>query len=225
MKKPSRRKRILLWAVVMPLLAVVLVIAGCNLAIVGSASNRTFDNTNDIPYNKVGLLLATSPYTPGGARNYYFENRIKAAAELFEAGKIKYIIASGGDYTKTQDYGYDEPKAIRDSLVVNGVPYNRIILDYDGTRTLNSIVKAKEAYGLNSVTVISQRDHNMRAINLADDVGLKTVAYNADPSPIFRNRLKNTLREYLARVKVFVDKIFSVKPSYPSDETVKKEIM
>ena len=47
----------------------------------------------------LGLLLGTSPITPHGARNFYFENRIKAAAELYHAGKIKKILASGGDYT------------------------------------------------------------------------------------------------------------------------------
>lgn len=41
-----------------------------------------------------------------------------------------------------------------------GVPADRIILDYEGTRTLNSIVKAKEVYRLDSVTIISQKYHN-----------------------------------------------------------------
>lgn len=175
------------------------------MLVIANANGKTFDDVSEMPHNKVGLLLATSPITPGGAHNFYFDNRIKAADELYKAGKIDIIIASGGDYTKTQTIGCDEPKAILDSLVARGIPADRIIFDYDGTRTLNSIVKAKEVYGLDSLTLISQKYHNERAIFLADEYDIYAVGYNAEPSPIRRNRIKNTLREYLARVKMFID--------------------
>lgn len=176
-----------------------------------NASGRTYHDVNEIPYNKVGLLLATSPITPGGAHNFYFENRIKSAEELYNAGKIDYIIASGGDYREDHKFGCDEPGAIKDSLVARGIPEDRIILDYDGTRTLNSIVKAKKIYELDSVTLISQKYHNERAIYLADKNGLNAIGYNAEPSPIRRNRIKNTLREMLARPKMFIDFIYNPK--------------
>lgn len=183
----------------------VFLILACHIAVVWNASGRTYDNVADIPHNRAGLLLATSPVTRSGEHNHYFDNRIKAAEELYKAGKVNYIIASGGNYTRNQKYGCDEPQAILDSLVSRGVPANRIILDYEGTRTLNSIVKAKSVYGLDSLTLISQKYHNERAIYLADKYGLHAVGYNADPSPVLSKRIKNTLREYLARVKMFID--------------------
>lgn len=186
---------------------IVIIMVSCYLIVVVNASSRTFDKVEDVPHNKVGLLLATSPITPGGARNFYFDNRIKAADELYKAGKIDYIIASGGDYTKDRNnpHGCDEPASIRDSLAVRGVPADKIILDYEGTRTLNSIVKAKEVYKLDSMTLISQKYHNERAIWQADHYGLHAIGYNAAQSPIRRNRIKNTLRELLARPKMFLD--------------------
>ena len=201
MKK--REKRIGLIAI--GFVSVLLVIISCHCIVVWNASGETYDNVSDIPHNKVGLLLATSPITPGGAHNYYFENRIKAADELYKAGKIDFIIASGGDYTQSQKNGCDEPGAIRDSLVARGVPIEQIILDYEGTRTLNSIAKAKQVYGLDSLMLISQKYHNERAIYIADQYDIHAIGYNAEPSPIRRNRIKNTLREYLARVKMFID--------------------
>ena len=177
----------------------------CHFIVVGNASGRTYEDVDSVPHNRYGVLLATSPITPGGAHNFYFDNRIKAAEELYKAGKIDYIIASGGDYTKEHKNGCDEPAAIRDSLVVRGIPADRIILDFEGLRTINSIVKAKEVYGLDSVTLISQKYHNERAIYLADHYNLQAIGYNAEPSPIRRNRIKNSLREYLARVKMFID--------------------
>ena len=180
----------------------------CYGLVTWNASGRTYDDVNEIPYNKYALLLATSPITPGGAHNFYFDNRINAADELYKAGKFDYIIASGGDYTKDHKFGCDEPAAIRDSLVARGIPEDRIILDYDGTRTLNSIIKAKQGYKLDSVTLISQKYHNERAIYLSDKYDIYAIGYNAAPSHIRRNRIKNTVREIFARPKMFIDIIF-----------------
>ncbi len=196
---------ILIWVTCSAIVLLLLTIVTCHFIVFGNASGRTYEEVDSIPHNRYGLLLATSPITPGGAHNFYFDNRIMAADDLYKAGKIDYIIASGGDYTKEHENGCDEPVAILDSLVVRGIPADRIILDYEGMRTLNSIVKAKKIYGLDSVTMISQKYHNERAIYLADHYNLHAVGYNAEPSPIRRNRIKNTLREYLARVKMFID--------------------
>lgn len=204
----------LVWLMTIGAICVLLIIIVCHCIVVSNASGKTYDDVEKVPHNKVGLLLATSPITPGGDHNFYFDNRIKAADELYKAGKIDFIIASGGDYTQTQKNGCDEPAAIRDSLTARGIPENRIILDYEGTRTLNSIAKAKEIYGLDSLVLISQKYHNERAIYLADKYDLHAVGYNAEPSPVRRNRIKNTLREYLARVKMFVDFSFGSKPLF-----------
>ena len=186
----------------------------CYGLVTWNASGRTYDDVKDIPHNKYALLLATSPITPGGAHNFYFDNRIKATEELYKAGKVDYIIASGGDYTKDHKFGCDEPAAIRDSLVARGIPEDRIILDYDGTRTLNSIIKAKQVYKLDSVTLISQKYHNERAIYLSDKNGIYAIGYNAAPSHIRRNRIKNTVREIFARPKMFLDFVLIDSPEF-----------
>lgn len=188
-------------------------IAGAFLVLMGiygivslNSAGRTYDDVSSIPAREYGLLLATSPITPQGGHNFYFDNRIKSAVELYNAGKVKKIIASGGDYTGQHNgNGCDEPKAILDSLVAKGVPAEAIILDYDGQRTIKSIVNAKEKFGLDTVTLISQKYHNERAIYQADHIGIDAIGYNAEPSPIRRNRIKNTIREYFARVKLFID--------------------
>lgn len=207
----TKKKRIVA-SIIICLGIVVLILFGCYTSVFINALGRTYDKVEDIPTHEYGLLLGTSPFTAQGARNYYFENRIKSAAELYKAGKIKQIIVSGGDYTRT--LGYDEPRAMTDSLVAHGVPFNAIVRDYEGTRTLRSIVKAKETYHLDSVILISQKYHNERAIAQADKYGLKAVGYNAPHSHIKRNRLKNVLREFPARVKLYFDLWFGVKPSF-----------
>lgn len=193
----------------------VLLLPGIYASVSFNASGRTYDNVEDVPAHVYGLILGTSPYTVLGARNYYFENRIKSAIELYNAGKIQQIIVSGGNYT--EENGYDEPRAMTDSLISHGVPFNSIIRDYDGTRTLRSIVKAKETYKIDSVIVISQKYHNERAIAQADKCGLKAIGYNAPHSHILRNRIKNILREFPARVKLCFDLLFGDNPTFEEE--------
>ena len=180
----------------------VITIVGCYAIVSLNARGKTFDHTEDIPYNEAGLLLGTSPITPQGEHNYYFDERIKAAATLYHSGKIKRIIASGGDYSNQG--GCNELTAMRDSLIKQGVPDSLISLDYQGTRTLHSITKVKN---LGSITIISQKYHNERAIYLAEHYGLQAVAYNATIPNIAKKKIRNISREFLARVKLFTDLI------------------
>ena len=202
-----KRRRIKQIAIVVfgGLLAIAIVIAVCNILVVNNAKGRTFDNLSDVPTREIGLLLGTSPITPDGAHNYYFDNRMKAAADLYHAGKIRRILVSGGDYTMTEKHGCDEPTAMRDSLVAHNVPDTCIIEHWQGWRTINSIEAVKNLYDFDSITIISQKYHNERALYQADHFGLDAVGYNAEPSPIKSSRIRNAIREYMARVKVFID--------------------
>lgn len=212
-KQPIKKALLFLGAIIA---FVVIVLVSCYITVVVNASGRTYDKVEDVPETEFALLLGTSPITPGGARNFYFDNRIKSTVELYKAGKIKKIIASGGNYTQDSNnpHGCDEPCAMRDSLVKYGVPWGVITLDYDGTRTLNSIVKAKEKYRLDSVLIISQKYHNERAVWQADHYGLHAIGYNAAHSHIKRNRIKNIAREFPARVKLMLDMMFGKKPTF-----------
>lgn len=198
-------KKRVIWIGVGTIGAVLLLVAVCNLVILISSKGRIYDDIMQIPKNRYGLLLGTSPITPRGTRNLYFDGRIKAASELYHIGKIEYIIASGGDYTAQHEFACNELTAMRDSLIILGVAPDKIILDYDGLRTINSIKKAKRLYGDEQITLISQKYHNYRALFQAKHFNLDAVAYNAHEPEILFFKIKNRLREYLARVKVFID--------------------
>ena len=155
----------------------IIAIVCCHCIIMFSAKNRCYDNLSDLPFHEYGLLLGTSPVTPQGEHNYYFDTRIQATAELYHHGKIRRIIASGGNYI--DQGGCNELTAMRDSLIAYNIPDSAIILDYQGTRTLYSILQAKRICDPTNITIISQKYHNERAIYLARHYGLEAVAYNA----------------------------------------------
>lgn len=204
-KRLKRIKRGLALLIILPLLTVL----ACYLIIEDAASGKTFYTTREIPPNKVGLVLGTSNRLIEGGSNPYYVNRIAATVSLFKAGKIKYVLVSGDNATPY----YNEPETFKKDLIAGGIPEDRIFLDYAGFRTLDSMVRAKEVFGLDSVTVISQKFHNERAIYLAQRKGLEAIGFNA--RDITGNKaIKVQSREIFARVKVFIDLLLNTQPRF-----------
>lgn len=199
------KKRKIIFCILAIIVVFVAVIALCDVIVSRNAFGKTYDNVDSIPHRKVGMILGTSPIsTWNGRRNYYFDHRIKAGAELYKAGKVDWLVVSGGDYRNTEN-GYDEPVAMRDSLMQQGVDSTRIILDYDGTRTLNSIAKMRDVYCLDSIIIISQKYHNERALYQAKHLGIEAIGFNAKTPGKRTSWWRNRGREVLARVKLFID--------------------
>lgn len=184
-----------------------------NYMINSQAEDYIYDSVEDIPENKVGLLLGTSKFLSNGNINLYYTYRINATVELYNAKKIEFVLISGDNGSTS----YDEPTTFKDDLIALGIPENKIFLDYAGFRTLDSVIRSKEIFGQSSITIISQQFHNERAIYLAKHNNIKAVAFNAqDVSG--RYGFKVQLREYLARAKASIDILFNVEPKFLGDK-------
>lgn len=206
-----KRKFLLFTATAVWLLMAVIFLS--NYVVVTKTSALVYDNVDKIPYNRVGLLLGTSKYTTKNYQNQYFVNRIHAAADLFHAGKIDYILISGDNRYAY----YNEPQMMQEDLVELGVPKEKIFLDYAGFRTLDSVVRAKKVFGLKRFTVISQRFHNERALFIAQKNGLNAVGYNA--KDVGKNYgFKTNIREKFARVKVVLDMMTGKEPKFLGEQ-------
>ena len=190
------------------LLFIVSTIMLCHYIVVWNANGKIYTKIEDIPASDIGLLLGTPPQTRyGGMSNSFFNYRIDAAEALYKAGKIGYLLISGDDNSLN---GLNEVQCVKDSLIIRGIPASVIFLDGKGLRTFDSVVRTSTLFGVKSFTVISQKFHNERAIYLAEHLNLdieKVQAFNAK-SPISNLSILTYLREYLARVKMFMDIFF-----------------
>ena len=200
-------------AVLLGVLSIAVILFSCNKIIKKATKNRTYWSIQNIPKNRVGLVLGTSNKLVGGGSNPYYTNRIKATLELYNAGKIDYVLVSGDNGSQY----YNEPHVFKTDLVRGGIPAERIFLDYAGFRTLDSMVRAKAIFGLDHVTIISQKFHNERAIYLAEKKGLHAIGFNADGISLNQG-LKVQIREYFARVKVFIDLALNTQPKFFGDK-------
>lgn len=170
-----------------------------NVTAVWASRGKLFNDVKDLPPAKVGLVFGTSDRFQG-RENRYFRYRIDAAVDVWKAGKVETLIVSGDNRSKY----YNEPQKMKDALVEEGVPASRIVCDYAGLRTLDSVVRAKEIFGLNKILVISQRFQNERAIYIAQAHGMEAYGYNAEDVELQAGS-KTKIREVGARVKMWLD--------------------
>jgi|GEM_PF-2616116 len=193
-------------------LLTVAIIVVCIVAVIGiwfnhlvdvSATGCIYSDPNLIPYNRAAIVLGCPATDRQGRPSLTYRNRIEAAAQLYHRGQVSYIIASGSA---------GQPWQMRADLVARGVPGEDIRQDDGGYRTLASIIRARDIFGLKSFTVVTQPGHAARAIYLAKSYGLEAVAFSArDP-----RRARDLAREYLAHVKAVLDVyILHRHPSLP----------
>jgi SanA protein len=159
--------------------------------------------------NPVALVLGTSPKVDLWD-NPFFVGRIDAAAALYHAGKVQHLLVSGDNGRRT----YDEPSAMRDALIAQGVPAKSITLDYAGFRTLDSMARAHAVFGLTRCTIVSDDFHLPRSIYLAQAHGIDAVGFASRPVP-WKWAKKTRIREIASRVAAWIDvSILRTKPKF-----------
>ena len=81
--------RISIWIVVVLTIICILLMLICNQIVVNKAEGKAFSDIDSIKYNKVGLLLGTTPQARfDRITNYFYIYRIDAAEQLYKAGKV-----------------------------------------------------------------------------------------------------------------------------------------
>jgi SanA protein len=105
-----------------------------------------YDDVALIPKRHVGLVLGCAANLRDGRPNPFFTSRIEAAVRLYESHKIDYLLVSG----ENSSASYNEPEWMRAALLDRHIPEDRIVADYAGLRTLDSVVRAHEVFGLDS---------------------------------------------------------------------------
>ncbi|HEY3388277.1 MAG TPA: ElyC/SanA/YdcF family protein [Prolixibacteraceae bacterium] len=210
------KKRKIFWLVLLIIsLLFVVTVTWVDVIITKTGNRYSYSSIDSIPHNHCALVLGTSKYLWNGKRNLYYTNRIKAAVELYNHNKIDYIIVSGDNRNRN----YNEPITMYNDLIAAGIPNKKIILDYAGFRTLDSVVRGKEVFGQDKFTIVSQAFHNQRAVFIARNKGIEAIAFNteASPGPL---ALKLWIRELGARMLVMVDMVTSKQPHFLGEKVI-----
>ena len=139
-----------------------------------SASSKIY-TLDDLPAMKIGIVFGAG-ITKDGRPTAVLKDRVMAAVELYNAGKIQYLLMSGDNRFEN----YNEPLAMKNYAMELGVPEENIIMDFAGRRTYDTCYRAKYVFGIDEAILITQQFHLPRAIFLAEHLGMKVTGYASD---------------------------------------------
>lgn len=202
-----RLLRVLRWPLILAAV-LALAVAGINLWMTMRCQHRIHTLTASVPQTDVALVLGTSKLI-GGRMNVHFRVRMDAAASLYKAGRVRHFLVSGDNSTAH----YNEPEDMKQSLMERGVPEAAITCDFAGLRTLDSVVRARDVFGVTKCVIVSDDFHLARALWIADRHGISATAFYEDPVR-WRTSGKTRIREWFARVNAVADEITGTEPQF-----------
>lgn len=198
-----------------------LVVVGPTAVAWSGASGRKHDRVADVESRDVVLVLGAG-VLPNGSPSTFLKGRLDLAADLYQAGKAKVILVSGDN---TEKY-YNEPEAMRRYLhEQRGVPVEDVVADYAGIDTFNSCARARQIFGVSTLTIISQAYHLPRAITTCRMLGVDAQGLGDTSVRERRAWRAGELREVPANMKMIFDVIVGRDPILgPPEDGVTKAL-
>ncbi|MCD4483673.1 YdcF family protein [Chromobacterium vaccinii] len=173
------------------LLAVLLVVLGFAYV---AWSIVDYGSGDDVPAADAALVLGAAAW--GSKPSPVFRERINHAVKLYQSGKVRWIVFTGG----TPEPGYPaEADVGREFAARQGVPMTAMLVENQSRTTWQNLSNARDLgsqFGIRSYLLVSDPLHMRRAVLMAGDLGLR--AYPA-PTQSSRFRTLASWSRFLAR--------------------------
>ncbi|WP_414623527.1 vancomycin high temperature exclusion protein [Calothrix sp. CCY 0018] len=168
-----------------------------NLYVKNLTSSRRYNNPNQIPPQRVAIVLGAGIYNDRPSP--MLADRISAGVELYKLGKVKKLLMSGDNSSED----YDEVTVMQRYAIKMGVPKKDITLDHAGFKTYESCYRAKEIFGVKQAVIVTQNFHLPRAVYLCNQLGVDAVGLGSPDWGSYRKDtvMRYTFREYLSTIK------------------------
>ncbi len=162
-----------------------------------------------IPPSGAPILVLGAGVYSDGEPTQVLEGRLETALALHQSGRSPWFLVSGDN----RRADYNEPQAMRRWLVKRGIPRTRIVEDFAGRRTYDSLRRAAVVFGIRRCIIVTSDFHLPRALYLARTAGLDAVGVPSSTQD-FRGakRLTFWTREYVARHRALLDAWFPPDP-------------
>ena len=175
----------------------------------------------DAPGAPVALVLGAG-LNPDGSPSAFLAGRLEVAKALYDSGRARVILVSGDNRVAN----HDEPTAMRDWLVAEGVPADAVVRDFAGRDTYDSCTRAKRIFGVERVLVVSQGYHLPRAVTTCRAVGLDAEGVGDWTAQEYSAQwTAGARREKLAAAKTVIDVVTGRDPVLGPVETSVQEAL
>ncbi|MBQ8402778.1 MAG: YdcF family protein [Clostridia bacterium] len=173
-----------------------LAVSGVNLYVVERTEDRIV-SPETIPAGDWDCVLVLGAgVRPDGSPSHMLYDRVRTGLDIYQAGTVPKLLMSGDHGTAE----YDEVGCMLDLALEDGVPPEDVFLDHAGFSTYESLVRAKEVFGADSLVIVTQEYHLYRALYIADALGLEACGVSADLRT-YAGQFLRDVREAAARVK------------------------
>lgn len=190
-----RIRRRFSWAVVLALLVLPSVLIG---TVWLRTSRYRYTDVADVPAERIAIVFGAG-VRPDGRLTRMLADRVTAAIELYQQGRIQKLLLTGDNSTSN----YDEVTAMKQFAMARGVPAQDITLDYAGFSTYESCYRARAIFGVERAVLVTQRFHLARAVYTCRTLGVTAIGLGTPDWGVYRETLlvQYTLRESLATLK------------------------
>ena len=178
-------------ALAMLMLAFVLTV---NLIVIGTTVGNVGEPFVD---TETYAVVLGAKVHEGGRLSDMLRDRMETAILLYKEGKVTGLLLSGDGRGE-----WSEVKYMKAYAMAHGVPEEDILEDPEGYSTYETMLRAKEIYGLESIVAVTQKYHLYRALYIAEDLGMQARGADADLD-VYSGQLYRDFREILARIKDF----------------------
>lgn len=144
------------------------------------------------------VVLGAAEYM--GRPSPVLKARLDHALDLYRRGLAPLILTTGG---RGHGSPFTEAEAARDYLVAHGVEGERVLLEPEGTTTLQSAAGAAailKQHNLASCIVVSDGYHVFRVKRILEDHGIRVFS---SPRPSARAASARHLKQYLKQAAAF----------------------
>lgn len=192
---------------------VVLGVAPTGYALAASAGR--ISTVDDVPSEPVALVFGAGLDIRGEPMPF-LRARLDLARQLYAAGKVRVVLVSGDN----RRANYNEPDAMRDYLIENGIPAAKVIADYAGFDTYATCVRAKRIFGVDQAIVVTQSYHLPRAVATCRSIGLDGWGVgDSSVKPDAEEWDSDVVREWPANIKMAWDLLSRRQPVLGELET------
>ena len=205
-KTKKNLKSLLLFGIFMAILTIIVVFL-LNLQTEKQGLAYIYQDISKVPKAQTVLVLGASVYR-NKIMSDMLKDRADTAVEIYKISKAENILVSGDGKAKD----YNEVEVAKNYLLERGIPKEKILLDYYGFDTYDSLYRARDIFGIKSIIISTQNFHLPRAIFIAQGLGLEAYGITADKRK-YKNNDLNIGRELLATVKAYFDVFYNAKPA------------
>ena len=158
------------------------------------------------------VLVLGAGVRPDGSPSDMLYDRVRTGLDLYHGGAAPKLLMSG-DHGRSE---YDEVGCMLGLALEDGVAAADVFLDHAGFSTYESLVRAKDVFGAESLVIVTQKYHLYRALYIAEALGMDAVGVSADRRG-YAGQFMRDIREIIARGKDVLTVWFDAAPTYLGD--------